>query len=64
MRRSPAVPPRATDALPAADPRADVPQIAQSSHKYDGLWNRMAADMGQDFHTVKVAMNRIGKRGR
>jgi hypothetical protein len=34
----------------------------QESRKYDGLFRHMAAEMGQDFATVKRMMNRIGKR--
>jgi hypothetical protein len=34
----------------------------QKTRKYDILCRFMALDMGQDFATVKRAMNRIGKR--
>jgi hypothetical protein len=34
----------------------------QESRKNDGLLRRIALDMGQDFATVKRAMNRIGMR--
>jgi hypothetical protein len=34
----------------------------QESRKYDGLWRRMALNMGEDFATVKRRMERIGKR--
>jgi hypothetical protein len=34
----------------------------QESRKYDGLFRHLAAEMGQDFATVKRMMNRIGKR--
>jgi hypothetical protein len=34
----------------------------QESRKYDGLFRRVAADMGQDFATVKRVMQRMGKR--
>ena len=34
----------------------------QESRKYDGLWRRIAGDMGEDFATVKRRMERIGKR--
>jgi hypothetical protein len=34
----------------------------QERRKYDGLLRRIALYMGQDFATVKRAMNRIGKR--
>jgi hypothetical protein len=36
----------------------------QESRKYDGLWRRMALDLGEDFATLKRRMNRIGKRRR
>ena len=35
----------------------------QDSHKYDGAWRRMALDMGEDFATVKRAMQRFAKQG-
>jgi hypothetical protein len=34
----------------------------QESRKYDGLFRRIAAEMGQDIATVKRLMNRMGKR--
>jgi hypothetical protein len=34
----------------------------QESHKYDGLFRRLATDTGRDFADVKRAMNRIDKR--
>ena len=33
----------------------------QESRKYDGLFRRLAADMGTDLATVRRAMNQIGK---
>jgi hypothetical protein len=33
----------------------------QESHKYDGVYRRLARDMGQDFETVKWAMESCGK---
>jgi hypothetical protein len=34
----------------------------QESHKYHGLFRRIAGEMGADFATVKRIMNRMGKR--
>jgi hypothetical protein len=35
---------------------------SQESGKYNGLFWRIAGEMGQDFATVKRLMNRMGKR--
>jgi hypothetical protein len=35
---------------------------SQESRKYDSLWRRLAADMGEDPRVVKWAMGQIGKR--
>jgi hypothetical protein len=34
----------------------------QESHTYDGLFRHMALDLGEDFATVRRAMNQLGKR--
>ena len=34
----------------------------QESRKYDGLWRRIAGEIGQDLDAVKRLMNWIGKR--
>jgi hypothetical protein len=34
----------------------------QESHKYDGVYRRLAASTGYDLDTVREALNQTGKR--